>query len=104
MNATPQFIQQMADRAVSPEELEQHIQDCAWHMELAYARFQAHGDPHDRDAALQWMHLHQEAIRQRSPAAQAARHAAFEQRLDAGLDYFNSHHAQALGVTVRRLT
>lgn len=44
-------------------ELQQHAQDCGWHMECAYASFQAHGNPADRDAAVLWLYMQQEALR-----------------------------------------
>lgn len=83
-------------------ELEAHIQTCDELWQAAYAKFQAHGLPHDREEALQHLHRRDAAILARSPAVQAARHAAFEERLSAGLDYFNSHHAQELGKQVGR--
>jgi hypothetical protein len=46
-------------------ELSEHIHDCGWHMECSYASFQAHGNPADRDAAILWMHMRDEAIQAR---------------------------------------
>lgn len=48
---------------VSIPELRQHIADCGWHLECCYARFQAHGNPADRDAAVQWLAMQQDAQR-----------------------------------------
>lgn len=92
----------VGEERVSYSEMNQHIADCGWHMECAYARFQAHGDPHDRDAALQWLHLQNEALAARHRLAGAQRHAEFEERISAGLDYFQSEHALALGRQVGR--
>lgn len=66
----------------------QHIKDCGWHMECAYARFQAHGDPSDRDAALLWLSMQQEAQRSLSPAAKAVREAEIQRAIDDGVGYF----------------
>jgi hypothetical protein len=84
---------------LSDEELECHIEDCQHLWMTAYERFQLYGDPNDRDEALLHLHRMNEAILARSPAVQAARHAAFEQRLDDGIDYFQSTHALELGRT-----
>lgn len=70
------------------QEREIHIEDCAHQWRMAYERFQMHGNPHDRDEALQHLHRMNEAIRGRSAAVQAQRHQEFEQRLADGLDYF----------------
>ena len=78
-------------------ELEEHIRDCEWQWQRAYARFQAHGCPHDRDEALQHLHRMNQAILARSPAVQAERHAAFERTVTERFAYFISEHAQQLG-------
>lgn len=78
------------------DERELHIEDAHWLYRTAYERFELYGNPHDRDEALQHLHRMNEAILMRSPAVLAARHAAFEQRISEGVDYFNSEHASAL--------
>ncbi len=83
-------------------ELEQHIQDCTWHMECSYARFAAHGDPSDRDAAIQWMHMRDRAMASRSEAAKQAREAEIQRRIDSDPCYFCAmgelHREQLQGV------
>jgi len=67
-------------------ELRQHVADCGWHLECAYARFQTHGDPADRDAAVMWLHQQQEAQR------------ALQRHLDdVGVGFFTSDLAQGMG-------
>jgi len=75
-------------------ELEQHIQDCTWHMECCYARFEAFGDHADRDAAVQWMHMRDQAMASRSDTAKAAREAEIQRQID-DLDYFQVQGARA---------
>ncbi len=73
------------------------IIDCGLKLEQAYARFLAHGNPADRDAALVWMDRQNQAIFARDFLIGGERHAAFEERLAQGCDYFNSRYAVALG-------
>lgn len=58
-------------RAVSQDQLdnerEQHIADCAWLMERAMARWEAHGDFDARGEADRWRLLRDEAVKARSP-------------------------------------
>lgn len=49
-------------------ELERHIEDCAWLMERAYARFEASGCFGDRGEADRWRVLRDAAVKARSPA------------------------------------
>lgn len=63
------------------QELEIHIEDCAHLWRMAYERFLLYGNPHDRDEALLHLHRMNEALMSRSPAVQAARHAAFERQV-----------------------
>lgn len=49
-------------RTLSAEELEQHIADCSTLWQCAYARFQEHGNPADREEAVLWLHTQNEAI------------------------------------------
>lgn len=75
--------------ALSDEELQAHIADCGHHLEVAYERFQAFGDPADRDAALFWLHAQQEAQQALSQAAKDRREAEIMASiLDEGVDYF----------------
>lgn len=57
---------------LSDEEREDHIRDCSWLMELAYARYAEGGNFADRGEADRWMRLRDEAVRGRS-ASQVAR-------------------------------
>lgn len=77
-------------------ELEQHVKDSGAHIEAAYARFQTSRDPADRAEAVRWMQLQNDAIRARNERIGGVRHAEFEQRLDDGVDFFNSRHALAM--------
>lgn len=69
MNLTPT---EMTD-----EELEAHINSCNRHLEAAYARFERFHVPADRDAAVKFMHLRDEAIKSRSPGRVAALEACY---------------------------
>ena len=82
---------------LSHAELESHIEDAHWQYRTAYERFQLHGNPCDRDEALQHLHRMNTAILARSAAVQAARHAEFEDRISQGVDFFQSKYALALG-------
>ncbi len=95
----PAAIAAFALRVLSDDELEQHIDDCHWLYRTAYERFELWGLPSDRDDALLHLHAMNTAILARSPQAQAERHAAFERRLDEGVDYF-----QARGLADRKPT
>lgn len=66
-------------------EIEAHIQSCSDHFLAAYRRFEDFGLPSDRDEAYQWMHLRDQALRERV--------------LDHGADYFQvmgARHAAEL--------
>jgi len=85
--------------AMTDAEREQHIADLAGHMEAAYARFEAHHDPADRDNAVHFMHLRDEAIKSRSADQQARITARIEEAIDNGVDYFQvmgARHAAEL--------
>lgn len=73
---------------MTDEELEAHIYSCGRHMEAAYERFRRFGVPADRDAAIELMHMRDEAIKARSPAQVARMVSEQERRLDEGVDYF----------------
>ncbi|MCY1169048.1 hypothetical protein D9M73_90620 [compost metagenome] len=72
---TPALIKPM-----TAAERDLHIQDCTKHFMEAYARFEDHGLPADRDAALQWLHIRDQAVRERL--------------LDEGLDFFQVQGAR----------
>ena len=77
-------------QAMTAAELEAHIADLAGLMEQAYARFEAQGDPHDRDNAVHFMHLRDQAIASRSPEQVARMEQALQERISAGVDYFQT--------------
>lgn len=77
-------------QAMTAAELECHIADLAGHMEACYARFEAHGDPADRDSAVHFMHLRDQAIKARSPEQVARMERALEERISCGVDYFQT--------------
>lgn len=52
-------------QAMTAAELECHIADLAGLMEQAYARFEAHGNPADRDEAYRWLRMRDQALRER---------------------------------------
>lgn len=62
-------------------ELEEHLVDCGVLAERAMTRFQAFGNPHDRDEAVQWQHWMQEAIGQRRPEIKQAMDAEIQCRI-----------------------
>lgn len=74
-------------------EHEVHIFDLDRLWRIAYARFEAFQIPADRDEALMWLHMRDQAVLQRSKAAQMERHAAFVRELDDGVDYFQARGA-----------
>ncbi|MGH8435104.1 MAG: hypothetical protein ACRERX_11620 [Pseudomonas sp.] len=81
MTTTP--APEMSDR-----ELEAHIDDLSLLMIAAYARYERSYSRAERDEARRMLGLLNQAILSRPEAVQAARHAAFEHRLDEGVDYF----------------
>lgn len=78
------------DYCIADLEVELHIIDCERLWKAAYARFQTLGDPKDRDEAFEHLHAMNAAVLTRSAAVQAEAHAAFERRLDEGVDYFGA--------------
>lgn len=81
-----------------------HILDCERLWRAAYAEFEAHGNPSDRDEALLHLHRMNEAILGRSAAMQAQRHAEFERMLDEGCDYFQVQGARDALMQQRRVS
>jgi hypothetical protein len=88
MDRVGEALETFARADLSDDELEQHIDDLAWGWRTAYARFQEHDIPADRDEALMLLHLHNQAVLSRSPAAQAARWAEIERAIDESSNYF----------------
>jgi hypothetical protein len=64
------LIQRVGDRLrradLSAAELDQHIEDLTRLWMDAYARFQAHGNPVDREDALLWLHTRDRTHLERS--------------------------------------
>ena len=79
-------------------EILQHVRDCGKHMLACYERYEAFGDPADREAAQHWLREQNAAQAALSPAAKAAREAEIQRQIDDGLDYF-----QARGAAARQL-
>lgn len=77
-----------AARPVSDQDLRQHAADCSALMEQAYARFEEHGIPADREEAVLWMFRRDEAHRSLSPAWRAAREAQIQQAIAQGVGFF----------------
>lgn len=73
---------------LSDTEVLQHIQDCGRHMLACYERYEAFGDPKDREAAQYWLREQNAAQAALSPAAKAAREAEIQRRIDDGVDFF----------------
>lgn len=76
--------------AMTDQEREAHIADLAGHMEQAYDHFEAYGNPIDRDSALHFMHLRDEAIASRAPEQIVRMERAIEERISCGVDYFQT--------------
>lgn len=96
MNATTPSNLAPADMTDAEREL--HIASLGQHMEQAYARFQAHRNPQDRDEAIQWHRLQLEAIQARSDAQKARMTLAIDQ----GLDYFQTEGDRARRMALAR--
>ena len=69
-------------------EIRQHIQDCGRHMLACYERYEAFGDPADREAAQHWLREQNAAQAALSPAAKAARESEIQRQIDDGVDFF----------------
>jgi len=67
-------------QAMTPAERDAHIQSCSDHFLAAYRRFEDYGLPSDRDEAYQWLHLRDQAARERL--------------VDKGNDFFQTAGAQ----------
>lgn len=74
-------------------EILQHVRDCGRHMLACYERYEAFGDPADRQAAVDWLEAQKQAQEALSPAAKAAREAEIQRQIDDGLDYFQARGA-----------
>jgi hypothetical protein len=51
--------------AMTAQELDAHIQSCSDHFMAAYQRFEDFGLAADRDEAYHWLHLRDQAARER---------------------------------------
>lgn len=69
-------------------EILQHVKDCGRHMLACYERYEAFGDPADREAAQHWLREQNAAQAALSPAAKAAREAEIQRQIDNGVDFF----------------
>lgn len=69
--------------AMTAAERDAHIQSCSDHFLAAYRRFEDYGLPSDRDEACHWLHLRDQAVRERL--------------IDDGNDYFAVQGCQAAG-------
>lgn len=98
------FLQAVAAArtTVSDTEIRQHAMDCAHLMEAAYERFQASGDPADREEAVLWMHRRDEAMRSMSPAWKAAREAQIQQVIGQGCFFVEQGDAARARMQGRR--
>ena len=81
----------------SDDEREAFILHCGEQLQAAYRRFEEHNLPADRDAAIQWLHLQDQARIGRSQAMQQAMEQGIQRRIDEGVGYFSSDAALALG-------
>lgn len=89
MNRVSRVLQDMAAaRPVSDQDLRQHAADCSALMEQAYARFEEHGIPADREEAVLWMHHRDHALRSFSPQWVAQRQAEIQQAIAQGVGFF----------------
>jgi hypothetical protein len=50
---------------MTAEERNLHIQSCSDRFLEAYARFEDFGNPCDRDEACQWLHMRDQALREK---------------------------------------
>jgi hypothetical protein len=94
MSAAIPICQTTQPKVLSEAELEAHITDLTGLMELAYMFFVQTGDGSYRAEAARLLANRDAAILARSEATQYARHAAFERRLDEGVDFFGTQGAR----------
>ena len=74
-------------------EIRQHIQDCGRHMLACYERYEAFGDPADREAAQHWLREQNAAQAALSDAGKAEREAEIQRAIDDGVGYFAARGA-----------
>ena len=79
--------------SLSDAELIRHVQDCGRHMLACYERYEAFGDPADREAAQHWLKAQNEAQAALSATAKAAREAEIQRTIDEGVGYFAARGA-----------
>ena len=84
LNRVGRVLQELTGRAVADDEILQHASDCTRLMEQAYARFEAFGDPADREASVLWMHRDAEARRCLSREWKTAREALVQRDIAQG--------------------
>ena len=78
---------------LSDTEIRQHIKDCGRHMLACYERYEAFGDPADREAAQHWLKAQNEAQAALSDAGKAEREAEIQRAIDDGVGYFAARGA-----------
>ena len=78
---------------LSDAELIRHVQDCGRHMLAHYERFEAFGDPADRQAAVDWLKAQNEAQAALSDAGKAEREAEIQRAIDDGVGFFAARGA-----------
>jgi hypothetical protein len=64
---------------MAESEIDHHIRDCAWLMESAQRRWEAHGCIDAKAERDRWKHLMETAIRERNDARTPAQVAEIEQ-------------------------
>lgn len=70
-----------AGRELGDQELEQHISDCNTLWTQAYARFQEHANPADRDEAVLWLYRRDKAMALRRQEVKDAREAEIQRAI-----------------------
>ena len=74
-------------------EILQHVRDCGKHMLACYERYEAFGDPADREAAQHWLREQNAAQAALSAGAKAAREAEIQRAIDDGVGFFAARGA-----------
>lgn len=96
LNRVGRVVQDIsAGRAVSDAELLAHEADCRRLSESTYDRFQATGNPADREEAVLWLARATEARKCLSPAFKQAREAQIQQTIAEGTGCFFTDSADA---------
>lgn len=96
LNRVGRVVQDIsAGRAVSDAELLAHEADCRRLSESTYDRFQATGNPADREEAVLWLARATEARKCLSPAFKQAREAQIQQAIAEGTGCYFMDQADA---------